>query len=202
MTFSMPSFFVGVGTVVGAIALGFGGGVILTGSAVRDTSTPARVERVAHPESVPSPKGAVKVEAAKIQASLVPAPQINADPPVPPVAESTQAVVPLRPQATQVPAQTADVARAPEALSDQVGPADRVRRDDQEKSARQQRAERRAERRRIYAEQKARTLAVARMRQPQFEERQPARPELAFEREDVGFSFFGRSNEPLRTERD
>src|SRR3954467_2864860 len=45
MPFSMMSYFLGVGTVVGALALGFGGGIVLTKTAMKDTPAPNRVER-------------------------------------------------------------------------------------------------------------------------------------------------------------
>jgi hypothetical protein len=37
MPFSMTTYFAGVGTVVGALALGFGGGIVLTNTAIKDT---------------------------------------------------------------------------------------------------------------------------------------------------------------------
>jgi hypothetical protein len=51
MPFSMMSYFLGVGTVVGALALGFGGGIVLTKTAMKDTPAPNRIER-AHGETV------------------------------------------------------------------------------------------------------------------------------------------------------
>ena len=47
MPFSLPSYLLGVGTVVGALAFGFGGGVLLTKTAIKDTPVAeTRVERV------------------------------------------------------------------------------------------------------------------------------------------------------------
>jgi hypothetical protein len=37
MPFSLPSYLLGVGTVVGALAFGFGGGVLLTKTAIKDS---------------------------------------------------------------------------------------------------------------------------------------------------------------------
>ncbi len=39
MPFSLTSYLLGAGTVVGALAFGFGGGVLLTKTAMKDTST-------------------------------------------------------------------------------------------------------------------------------------------------------------------
>ena len=51
MSFSMTSYLLGVGTVVGALVFGFGGGVLLTKTAMKETATgPTRVERVARSE--------------------------------------------------------------------------------------------------------------------------------------------------------
>ena len=51
MRFSMNSYLLGVGTVVGALAFGFGGGILLTQTAIKDTPAgPSRIERVARPE--------------------------------------------------------------------------------------------------------------------------------------------------------
>ena len=48
MPFSLGSYLLGVGTVVGALAFGFGGGVVLTHTALKETPAgPTRVERVA-----------------------------------------------------------------------------------------------------------------------------------------------------------
>src|SRR5471032_2891399 len=53
MPFSMTTYFAGVGTVVGALALGFGGGIVLTNTAIKDTPTgPTRIERVMRSEPI------------------------------------------------------------------------------------------------------------------------------------------------------
>lgn len=39
MPFSLSSYLLGVGTVVGALAFGFGGGVLLTKTAMKETAT-------------------------------------------------------------------------------------------------------------------------------------------------------------------
>jgi hypothetical protein len=51
MPFSLGSYLLGVGTVVGALAFGFGGGVLITNTAVKETAAGStRVERVARSE--------------------------------------------------------------------------------------------------------------------------------------------------------
>jgi hypothetical protein len=205
MNFSMPSFFIGVGTVVGAIALGFGGGVVLTNSAVKDSAATPRVERVAHPD-VPAAKIVARADAPRIGDNAAANP--------PPAADGTEIpvkVVPLNAQASSVPPTPQPVAQPVVA----TGPAPMeqvVAKDVDQLSAgeveRQRRAERRLTRKKLEAERRARAQAVAKMRQQQFEVREQAKTgqaksELAFDREDdSGFSFFGRPNPPQRVERD
>src|ERR1043166_4039233 len=83
MPFSMTSYFLGVGTVVGALALGFGGGIVLTNTAIKDTrSGPSRVERAARSEPVPSAPQVTeakavalpRAEASQVQAAVEPKP--------------------------------------------------------------------------------------------------------------------------------
>src|ERR1043165_7121180 len=79
MPFSMTSYFLGVGTVVGALALGFGGGIVLTKTAIKDNPAPSRVERLAKAEPLPSPPQAAPMVT---EAKAVPVPR--ADPPAEP----------------------------------------------------------------------------------------------------------------------
>src|SRR3954465_14664502 len=80
MPFSMTSYFLGVGTVVGALALGFGGGIVLTNTAITETSTgPSRVKRAARSEPVPSPQmteakalAVPRADASQLQAAVEP----------------------------------------------------------------------------------------------------------------------------------
>ncbi len=192
MNFSMPSYLIGVGTVVGAVALGFGGGVVLTNSAVKDTPAQSRVDRLAHSDSAPARNNTPADDAPKIEARIVPI-TAPAQPVQPGAAEATQAAVAPVPQTAAPQTQQAATVANP---ADQPGAAESNGRDDRERLARQQRVQRRAERRKYYAQQKARAQAVARMRQPQFEDGQSAKPELAFERADDGFNFFGRPSSP------
>jgi hypothetical protein len=55
MPFSLGSYLLGVGTVVGAVALGFGGGSLMTNTAVKETVAGAiRTDRVARAEPQPA----------------------------------------------------------------------------------------------------------------------------------------------------
>ena len=60
MPLSLGSYLLGVGTVVGALAFGFGGGVFLTHTAMKQTSGQTRLERVARaePEALAGPQAA------------------------------------------------------------------------------------------------------------------------------------------------
>src|SRR6266550_6013961 len=56
MPFSLSSYLLGVGTVVGALGFGFGGGVLLTKTAMKDTPVAeTRVERVKRADSPSAP---------------------------------------------------------------------------------------------------------------------------------------------------
>jgi hypothetical protein len=67
MPFSLPSYLLGVGTVVGALAFGFGGGVLLTKTAMKDAPVAdTRVERVKRadsPSAAPRPVETVDTKA-------------------------------------------------------------------------------------------------------------------------------------------
>ena len=59
MPFSLGSYLLGVGTVVGALAFGLGSGALLTNTAMKETAaTPTRVERVARSEPEPAASAA------------------------------------------------------------------------------------------------------------------------------------------------
>jgi hypothetical protein len=211
MPFSMPSYFLGVGTVVGALTLGFGGGILLTKTAIKDTATaPSRMERAARAEPLPAAPQVTEARA-------VPVPRADpaGDQPTPQPVTQVQAAQPVtQVKAVTVPpaVQTIPEASKPvlEATRDEPGKAaepvnaEPVKQAEEPRqmepreygqwaSARelrraereQRRMERRAERERRYAERKARGMDVVRLRQRPTEERElPARPELAFEREE------------------
>jgi hypothetical protein len=63
MSFSMSTYFAGVGTVVGALALGFGSGIVLTSTAIKNTPAgPTRIERVARREPIAAPPQVVEAK--------------------------------------------------------------------------------------------------------------------------------------------
>jgi hypothetical protein len=170
---------------------------------VKETATPSRVERVARPD-VPPAKIVARAETAKADAS-VPSDVAN----VPPAADSKQTpvtVVPLNSQAASVPLTPQTMDQAPPPVS--AAPVQQVVATDSEQisagdTERQRRAERRLQRKKLQAERRAKAQAVAKMRQQQFEIRDQARPELAFERDDDSVpNFFGRSNPPQSADRD
>src|SRR3954447_11081165 len=102
MRFSMNSYLLGVGTVVGALAFGFGGGILLTNTAIKDTPAgPSRVERVSRQEITPAP-APVQVNEAK----PVPVPRAEAAPaaqPAPEPAPQVQAAAEEKPAAEATP---------------------------------------------------------------------------------------------------
>jgi hypothetical protein len=181
MPFSMPSYFLGVGTVVGALAFGFGGGVLLTKTAIKETP-PGRIERAARAETPVAPQ--------ITEARAVPVPR--ADPST--VVQSTPEPVPVQAAVEKPVAET--TRQEPVRVAEPVKQADAPRQIEQREAEQplsgreQRRAERRIEREKRYAERRARAMVSVRMRQrpavdAQQEERQPpARPELAFEREE------------------
>jgi len=75
--FSLSSYLLGVGTVVGALGFGFGGGVLLTKTAMKDTPVAeTRVERVKRADSPPAPAQPVET----VEAKAMPAPPPPAEP--------------------------------------------------------------------------------------------------------------------------
>jgi len=77
MPFSLSSYLLGVGTVVGALAFGFGGGVLLTRTAMKDTPVAeTRVERVKRADSPSAPAQPVET----VEAKAMPAPPPPAEP--------------------------------------------------------------------------------------------------------------------------
>jgi hypothetical protein len=75
MPLSLGSYLLGVGTVVGALAFGFGGGVLLTHTAMKQSQGQTRLERLARaePEASATPQApAAQVNPAPTQASAAP----------------------------------------------------------------------------------------------------------------------------------
>ena len=228
MRFSMNSYLLGVGTVVGALAFGFGGGILLTQTAIKESPAgPSRIERVARPEvaspsvqmtearAIPVPRAD---PAPAVQPVPEPAPQVQAavEPrsvsEIKPVAEAARpeparATEPVRqvdvPRLAEQPAKQADAPKLIEQREAGQGTRE-VRRAERE----QRRAERRMQRERLYSDRKAGAVEYARTRQRPIEvqERQSARPELAFEREaprpNLFEGLFGRPAEAAPGERE
>jgi type IV secretory pathway VirB10-like protein len=210
MRFSMNSYLLGVGTVVGALAFGFGGGILLTKTAIKDTPAgPSRIERAARPEPAPAAPPAQVTEARAIpvprpdpapaaQPAPEPAPIQAAAEPKPeakPVAEAARpepvkAAEPVRQveasrQAERQAEQPVKQADAPKQIEQRETVQETTGREQRRAEREQRRAERRIARERYYADRKARAVAYARVRQRPIEiQEQPARPELAFEREE------------------
>jgi type IV secretory pathway VirB10-like protein len=212
MPFSLSSYLLGVGTVVGALAFGFGGGVLLTKTAMNDTPVAeTRVERVKRADSSSAAPPPVK-------AMLAPPPPAEPAPPVaataPPVQASTEPTrtEPPKPIA-QLPKQAEPTKAAELPPQTQPGrPAEQSSKFAEQREAGLRKAEaRKIERQQRDPERKAKAMAMARAKQRQFEEQpEPSRPEyvferssrraLAFEREEPRFNsldipLFGRSRQ-------
>jgi hypothetical protein len=194
MPFSLTSYLLGVGTVVGALAFGFGGGVLLTKTAMKETAAgPMRVERVAHSE--PELAAPTQQQDAKDNSSppAEPAPAARPDPA--PAAQAATLVARPQPDTRR----EAESAKGPEPSTKQPEPTKQVEPASQkeQKEATQMRAtERKVERHKRSAERKAGSVAMFRMRQPSSEDldqREPTGPEpteFVFGREEP--HFFGR----------
>jgi hypothetical protein len=224
MRFSMNSYLLGVGTVVGALAFGFGGGILLTKTAIKDSPAgPSRIERVARPEPA-SPQVQVT------EARAIPVPRADPGPaaqPTPEPAPQVQAAADPKPVSEAKPVAEAarpEPAKAPEPVRQVDGPRDASRQAEQsvrqadapkqieqneagQGTREQRRAERRMERERRYVERKTRAMEYAKMRQRPIEiEERPAQPGLAFEREEprpnLFEGLFGRPTEAAPAERE
>jgi hypothetical protein len=233
MRFSMNSYLLGVGTVVGALAFGFGGGILLTKTAIKDSPAgPTRIERVARPEAAPAQVQVTEARAVPVpradpapavQPAPEPAPQVQAAVEPKPVAETKPVAEPAKPEPAKVaePIRQVDAPRQVERQVEQpVKQADAPRQIEQREAVQgmtareqrraereQRRAERRMERERYTAERKARGTEYARMRQRPIEiQERPARPELAFEREEprpnLFEGLFGRPADTAPAERE
>ena len=76
MTFNAPSFFVGVGTVLGLLVVGFGGGVLMSSVFFdKGAREPNKIER----------RAADVVKPPVIEATPVPAVSVPAPQPAPPI---------------------------------------------------------------------------------------------------------------------
>jgi hypothetical protein len=210
MRFSMNSYLLGVGTVVGALTFGFGGGILLTKTAIKDTPAgPSRIERAARSEPAPAAPQVQVTEAKAVpvpradplpalQPAPEPAPQVQAAAENPkPVADAPKenpakiaepVKQPDTPKQMEQPARQAD---APKQVEQPVRQSEAKPEQNESGQRAAEREQRRAEQRRIdrekriaERERKARTVIIVRRQRPTEEQDQPARPELAFEREE------------------
>ena len=186
MPFSLYSYLLGVGTVVGALAFGFGGGVLLTNTAMKENPAgPTRMERVARAEPAPAatqqvasapenaaPPAAQTPAVNTGQAPAAQSPAVNADQPPaaqPPVAQAPAA----QPAATQPvatptagteptkpnPQREAERAKEPGPVqpAEQVRqPAEQAKQTEPREDEQRKTSERKAERSKRYAERKPR----------------------------------------------
>ena len=172
MPFSMTTYFAGVGTVVGALALGFGGGIVLTNTAIKDTPAgPTRIERVMRSEPVSGPQ--------VVEAMAIPMPSA---PTVKPALEPVPVVQPLPVKEVEQPKQV-----------------ESAKQSEQKDAEQRKAAERKIDRQKRYAERRAREVAATRMKQQPLEEQgEPAKPELAYDRvEEPHFNLFESLSAPL-----
>jgi hypothetical protein len=186
MPFSMSTYFAGVGTVVGALALGFGGALVLTNTAIKDTPAgPTRIERVMRSE----PIAALQV----VEAKASPMPSVDPAPAVKPALEPVPVVQQLSAVA-EVPKETRPAKEVEQPKQVELAKPAEQKEAEQGKSA-----ERKIDRQRRYAERKTREVVTTRMKQRQLEERrEPANPELAYDRvEEPHFNLFESLSAPL-----
>jgi hypothetical protein len=208
--------------VVGALAFGFGGGVLLTKTAMKDTpaaeTRAERVKRADSPSAAPRPVETVDMKA------MPPPPAEPAPPAAPaspvqasidlPKAESPRPIAEVPKQPIAEAPRPVQSATAAESLPQTAlaNPAETSTPSAEQKERELRKAEaRRIERQKRDAERKAKAIAMARAKQRQFEEQgEPSRPDyvyerssrpaLAFEREEPRFNsldtpLFGRSRE-------
>jgi len=184
MPLSLSSYLLGVGTVVGALALGFGGGVLLTNTAMKDSPAgQTRIERVARSEPLPAarPQVAEPERAPQVANAAVTNPQENAPPPVasvqenaaPPAAQAPAAntdqapvaqapagppaAVPAARSETANPEPQRDAERSKEAA--QAKPTEQAKQTEPREAEQGKTAERRPERQQRYAERRSRDMA-------------------------------------------
>jgi hypothetical protein len=180
--FSLTSYLLGVGTVVGVIAFGFGGGVLLTNTGKKETA--AGVEWAARSEPGPVTAPPQAANAKENPAPPVePAPAIHSDP-----ASAAQAELPKPDARTETQG-----AKGPEPTKQIEQPRQSEQREAEQKRA----AERKIERQKRQAERKAGEITAARMKQRKLEEQdEPEREEVAIVREEPRFDLF-RALSPL-----
>jgi hypothetical protein len=99
MPFSLTSYLLGVGTVVGALAFSFGGGVLVTKTVKETAAGPTRVERVARSE--PAPEAPARQQDASDNSPPPAEPAAVARPNPAPPAQADAPVARPQPEATE-----------------------------------------------------------------------------------------------------
>ena len=185
MPFSLSSYLLGVGTIVGALALGVGSGTLVTKKAVKETAAPTRVEHVARAEQAGA--AAAQTTGARDDPAprAEPAPAVRSDAVTPTEAETPKTDVRREAEGAKepAPAKQSQPASAPES------------RDGVQKKT----TERRVERPRQYAERRTRPTVASRTKQRPSSEWEDQRAEWqdqwgssgsAFSREEPHFDLF------------
>jgi len=196
MRFSLTSYLLGVGTVVGALAFSFGGGVLVTKTAVKETAAgPTRVERVARSE--PAPEAPARQQDASDNSPPPAEPAAVARPNPAPPAQADAPVARPQPEATEN-------AKQSEPKQPEPTKRDESANQPEQKEATQKRTvERKVERPKHYAERKGGSFAASRTKRPPSEDLdQPERTgaertESVFGREEPHFfGWEGRHEQP------
>lgn len=215
MPLSLGSYLLGVGTVVGALAFGFGGGVLLTHTAMKESPAgQARVERSARAEPeppaaspTPTPQATLLPNQAAAAPNQVTAP--DQDHPASVTAIKQDAALAQQPAAVRpdpVPASRAeppksDAARKPEPdtprqteAAGEPQPPKQVEQTErtEAKPVESRETDRRAERSKRYAERRLRDTVAPRMRQRRFEvQEEPAQEIVVSRPPEQNFNLFG-----------
>jgi type IV secretory pathway VirB10-like protein len=185
MAFSLSSYLLGVGTVVGALAFGFSGGVVLTKTAMKNSPpTETRVERVSRAEPLSAASSQVPDAAVSPPATPLPAsstPEAPADGETPRSADNREAS-----GSTAQPLPPTTVNRS-EQSAKPVGRS--VRAEEPKKPEPRETAGRKIARQKRDAERRSRDLA-ARAEHHQPEQLESQRRVFAFERPEPRPNFF------------
>jgi hypothetical protein len=215
MQFSLNSYLLGVGTVVGALAFGFGGGVLLTNTAMKQNPAgPTRVERLARAEPEPavaSPTPTAQTTLASNQAAAVPnrVTALDRADPAPAAAIKQDPAPAQQPAAVgsdPVPASQAeppkpDAARKPEPdtpkqieAAREPQPAKQIEQTGrtEAKTVESRETDHTADRSKRYAERRPRDVALPRMRQRRIEvQEEPAQEVVVSRPPEQHFDLFG-----------
>jgi type IV secretory pathway VirB10-like protein len=180
----MTTYFAGVGTVVGALAVGFGGAVVVTTAAIKDTPAgPTRIERVMRSEPIAAPQ--------EVEAKAIPMPTVD---PAPAVKLAVGPIPTIQPEPL-----VAEIPKGSLHQVEQLNQVELTKPAEQKDAGQRKAAERKLDRQRRYAERKAGEVGTTKVKQRQLEEQvEPAKPELAYDRvEEPHFNLFESLSAPL-----